>query len=325
MGDEVVAVRLAAERPTVEIQCHGGSAAIESVVAAFEAAGARRRHGGDLGPGPTEDPIAADALNDLPHAPTLRTAEVLLDQVHGALRREVDRLLRDLERGAVPRARLEALIQRSAIGLRLLTGWKVVIAGRPNVGKSRLFNALAGFARAIVDPTAGVTRDVVTFRTAFGGWPIELADTAGVRSTDDPIESLGIARSRREQTGADLVLLVLDRSEPLRAEDRELIDSMPGALLVVNKSDLPAAWDHRESLPESSSIVILSAERGEGIVGLVGAIAGHLVPDSPAPGDPVPFRTAHLEALRHTRAGLVAGDRAGAVEWLAGMNSGHPR
>ncbi len=76
-------------------------------------------------------------------------------------------------------AEIEALVRHSHVGLRLLNGWRVVIAGRPNVGKSRLFNALAGFARAIVDPTPGTTRDVVSFKTSFAGWPIELVDTAG--------------------------------------------------------------------------------------------------------------------------------------------------
>src|SRR5206468_12815742 len=130
---------------------------------------------------------------------------------------------REVESGAAgPLDGLDRVIRRAAVGLRLISGWKVVIAGRPNVGKSRLFNAMAGFARAIVDPTPGVTRDVVTFRTAFGGWPVELADTAGLRATEDAIESMGIARSRREQVDADLVLLVLDRSELLQPTDHEL-------------------------------------------------------------------------------------------------------
>jgi tRNA modification GTPase len=325
LGDEVVGVRVASETPTVELQCHGGSAAIASVITTLEAAGARRWDDQDIEPGPTDDPIAAEAWSDLPHAPTLRTAEILLDQVHGALRQAIDCLLRELECGAVPMGGLDALIRRAAVGLRLLSGWKVVIAGRPNVGKSRLFNALAGFARAIVDPTPGVTRDVVTIRTAFGGWPIELADTAGLRSTDDPVESLGIARSRREQTGADLVLLVLDRSEPLRSEDRALIAATSGALVIANKSDLAPAWDACEALPVLLSGMTLSAERGAGIAELVAAIVRHVIPDSPGPGDAVPFRAAHLEVLRRARACVIAGDRAGAVQLLAAMNSGCPQ
>ena len=77
---------------------------------------------------------------------------------------------------------LEILIKRSEVGLRLVSGWRVVLAGRPNVGKSRLLNALAGYDRAIVDPTPGTTRDVVTIRTALDGWSVELSDTAGLRA-----------------------------------------------------------------------------------------------------------------------------------------------
>ena len=110
----------------------------------------------------------------------------------------------------------------------------MVIAGRPNVGKSRLFNALVGFARAIVDPTAGTTRDVVSHKAAFKGWPVELADTAGLRESFDPLESIGIERSRREQQQADLVVLVLDRSVPLQPIDRELIVANPAAIAIRN-------------------------------------------------------------------------------------------
>jgi tRNA modification GTPase len=320
LGDEVVAVRLESATPVVEIHCHGGSAAVRSVVAALEAAGARPWFGGESGPG--DDPIAAEALADLPHAPTLRTAEILLDQVQGALGRELERLRHETQRGSGPALeRLDALIGRGTVGLRLVTGWKVVISGRPNVGKSRLFNAMAGFARAIVDPTPGVTRDVVTFRTAFGGWPIELADTAGLRETEDAIERLGIARTRRAQQDADLAIIVLDRSEPLPTIDRELIGADSGALLVANKSDLPPAWAPETTFAGSSSIATVSAERGEGLDELIAAIVRRLVPDPPAAGDAVPFRAHHLVALHRVRDCLLAADLEGASRRLAAIET----
>ena len=136
------------------------------------------------------------------------------------------------------------------------------------------------------------TRDVVTVRTAFGGWPVELADTAGIRRTEDPLESLGIARSRREQQSADLVLLVLDRSEPLQPIDHDLIEANPGALLVVNKSDLPPAWDH-EVARRILGLAKVSAERGEGLEELIATVVRRLVPDPPDPGSgPLPHRSA---------------------------------
>jgi tRNA modification GTPase len=349
-GDEVVAVRLDTAIPTVEIQCHGGAAAVASVVAALQAAGARRWESDGLDPGSGDDPIATQALDDLSRATTLRTAEVLLDQAQGALRQELVRLSSDLECGAgSPLTRLDELIQWAAVGLRLIPGWTVVIAGRPNVGKSRLFNALVGFARAIVDPTPGVTRDVVTFPTAFGGWPVELADTAGLRRTGDAVESIGIDRARRAQERADLVLLVLDRSEALQPEDRELIAWHEGAMLVANKADLPAAWDPRELSRElqrerqataayevrpardprglnraSTAIAMVSAESGEGIAELIAAIVDRLVPDPPTPGDAVPFRADHLDALVSARADLLAGDPTAAARRLAAIDGVPP-
>ncbi len=309
LGDEVVAVRIPAMTPTVEIQTHGGTAATRSIVSTLEAAGALPCSGQEVESSPTEDPIAVQARTDLPYAPTLRTAEILLDQAQGALRREIEclRLETQVETGS-PLARLDALIDRAAVGLKLIAGWKVVIGGRPNVGKSRLFNALAGFARTIVDPTPGVTRDIVNFRTAIGGWPVKLVDTAGLRGTEDPIEEIGIARARREQQDADLVLLVLDRSEPLQPMDRELIESTSGALLVANKSDLPSSWDRCEGLEVSPRFLTVSAETGEGIAALIDAIGGRLVPNPPAPGEPVPFRIDQLRGLEQARACVSGGN-----------------
>ncbi len=325
-GDEVVAVRIPAVTPTVEIQTHGGTAAVRSVVSALEAAGALTWTGSESGSKSSDDPIAAQALVDLPQAPTLRTAEILLDQAQGVLRGELDRLRLEMQLGTGSTlARLDALIGRADVGLRLIDGWKVVIAGRPNVGKSRLFNALAGFARAIVDPTPGVTRDIVTFRTAVDGWPVELADTAGLRGTDDAIERMGVARARRQQQEADLVLLVLDRSESLQPMDRELIGSNARALLVANKSDLPPAWDSSEDCAGFPAIAMVSAECGTGVSGLVATIAERLVPNPPSPGEPVPFRADHLRDLEAARACLSAGNRAGAESWLAAIGGAVPR
>jgi tRNA modification GTPase len=203
-----------------------------------------------------------------------------------------------------------------------LDGWSVVIAGRPNVGKSRLFNALVGFARAIVDPAAGTTRDVVSHRAVFGGWPVELADTAGVRESLDPVESIGIERSRREQERADLVVLVLDRSAPLQPIDHDLIASHPTAILAANKSDLPPAWHADELGVQSTPIVTVSAQNGDGLADLIDAIGRKLVPEPPANGVAVPFRRGQIEQLHRIRLSLLAGDRTEAVGQLDQMVQG---
>src|SRR5262249_28294725 len=153
---------------------------------------------------------AVEAELDLARAPTVRTAEILLAQAQGTLDAELRRLIR-LVNDAPPAALagIERLSRRAELGTRLVAGWSGALAGRPNAGKSRLLTALAGYERAIVDPTPGTTRDVVTVRTAFDGWPAELADTAGLRASDEPIEASGIALARARQASADLVLLVL--------------------------------------------------------------------------------------------------------------------
>jgi tRNA modification GTPase len=324
VGDEVVAVRLEGSTDSVEIQCHGGSAAVEMVLGALEAAGAIRWRGSP----PVENErsrcrLVAEALEDLSRAPTVRTAEILLDQVQGALAGELARLIRAIDQEpALALAGVDALIERAALGLRLLSGWKIVVAGRPNVGKSRLLNALAGYSRAIVDPTPGTTRDVVRLRTALGGWPVEIADTAGLRATDDLVERLGIERARREQHDAALVILVLDRSEPLSTIDRELIDETRGALLVANKSDLPPAWLAGDPRLETPAIATVSAERGDGITSLIAEIVRRLVPDPPPPGGPVPFRAAQLDTLAQARESLLQGDFARAANLLGSMIGG---
>ena len=176
-----------------------------------------------------------------------------------------------------------------------------------------------GFSRSIVDPTPGTTRDVVSFTASFAGWPVELADTAGVRRAVDPIEALGVERSLREQEQADLVLLVVDRSQPLQPIDREFVATHPAALLVGNKSDLPTAWRDVDLGPMSGSIVTVSAATGDGLEVLIEAIVKRLVPEAPPIGAAVPFRQEQVESLRQIKASLVAGDREAAIKELSMM------
>lgn len=322
MGDDVVAVLLDEPIETVEFQCHGGMAAAELVLKALEEAGAERCASDHLVAATIDDPIIAEATLDLCHAPTVRTAEILLEQAEGALGRELASLAGLIDRDPSPAPallRLDELIARSSAGLRLIQGWKVVIAGRPNVGKSRLLNALAGFTRAIVDPTPGTTRDVVTLKIALDGWPIELSDTAGLRAAADPIEAEGIARAERQQQEADLRLVVFDRSEPLQPCDWELVGCACPAIVVINKSDLPTAWQPTDLDAGSRPVVTVSAERGDGIPELSAEIIRSLVPTAPAPGDAVPFRPRHVEALERARRCLNEGHRPGAKTVLESL------
>src|SRR5205085_3417658 len=135
-------------------------------------------------------------------------------------------------------------------GRLIREGLQVAIVGPPNVGKSSLFNALVGAARAIVTDVAGTTRDLVTESVDVEGVRITLVDTAGVRDAVEPIELEGVARTRAAARVADLVVLVADRSQPLPQHDG--IGSDRPVIFVANKSDLPAAWSDADFVNVSS-------------------------------------------------------------------------
>ena len=321
MGDEVVAVVIADEPPEVEVYAHGGAAAVALVVEALVSEGAEVRRPVAWVRHDARAAIAAEAFVDLARASTVRTAEILLEQAQGALEADIREALDALaDHPAEAIGFLDALLDLARVGLRLIAGWRVVLAGRPNVGKSRLLNALAGYDRAIVDAMPGTTRDVVTARTALEGWPVELADTAGLRPSDDPIETSGVALARARQGEADLVLVVLDRSEPLTDIDRAVVSEHARGLIVANKCDLPAAWS-----PADLGAVAVSAQHGDGIEELVAGIASRLVPDLPPPSRGVPFRASQVRRLQAARNALVEGDHGTAIRNLAAMCSDLPR
>ena len=319
-GDEVVALVCHANPPEVEFHCHGGPAPVEMVLQAVLKSGARLCMAQDWLNYKAGNSLIAEALADLASAPTLRTAEILLDQAQGALVRDlvgVVRLLILESPAGLPI--LQDLIDRGEVGTRLIRGWSIALAGRPNVGKSRLLNALAGYERAIVDPTPGTTRDVLSVRTAFEGWPVELFDTAGIRESPEPVEAAGIAMARAQQASSDLTMLILDRSEPLTSADRALIQSNATTLIVANKTDLPAAWE-----PWDQQIVCISAERADGLDQLGKEIVKCLVREVPGQGVGVPFRPAHLVALNKARAAAIDarwGDASTVIRSLFDFNS----
>ena len=132
------------------------------------------------------------------------------------MRRAIEQIESSLQAGAKDAARqqIEALLAHAATGLHLIRPWQVVVAGQPNVGKSSLINAIAGYQRAIVHSTPGTTRDIVSVQTAMDGWPVEISDTAGLRETGEKIEQAGIDLARQKILAADLIVLVFDNSLP---------------------------------------------------------------------------------------------------------------
>ncbi|WP_152052315.1 GTPase [Tautonia marina] len=306
-GDEVVALILKdnSRLDEVEFQCHGGPAAVAMVVEALEQVGVCQRSADDWVRVQQSSLVRALAHHDLAHAETDRVARHLLAQAQGALDEALDAIrsrLSDDPSEAIER--LNMLIDRAEVGCHLVSGWRVALAGRPNVGKSRLLNALAGYGRAIVSSTPGTTRDVVTARIAIDGWPVEVADTAGLRVTQDPIEAGGVSLARSRHGGADLVLLILDQSEPFTETDRGLIKDYENALIVCNKRDLVAVWEPDASWGEVKRI---SAERGDGLESLVATISRRLVPDPPQAGEAIPFREPQRQHLIEVRRLLQAG------------------
>jgi tRNA modification GTPase len=301
--EELVVGVVSAEE--VEVHCHGGMAAAAAILAALAAAGCRVESWQEQIAAAEADPIVAAALIALADARTERTAAILLDQYHGALRRELEQIWHLIPSDSPQAlARLQSLLSRSNLGQHLTQPWRVVLTGAPNVGKSSLINALLGYQRAIVFDQPGTTRDVLTATTAIDGWPVELADTAGLREGGDPIESAGVARALRQVAAADLVVEVLDASSghrESRVESRESVGALK--LLVYNKCDL--CVPPQEADPTELRI---SAKTGMGIDALIQAIGSRLVPSPPPRGAGVPFTELQVAAIKEATVSLENGD-----------------
>ena len=177
---------------------------------------------------------------------------------------EESQLLEGIRRGE---AALSQLLEGFERGRMYREGLVTVIAGRPNAGKSTLMNLLSGCQRSIVTQYAGTTRDVVEETVMLAGVPLRLADTAGLRDTDDPVESIGVRAARQRLETAQLVLAVFDSSQALEKEDRELMNALEGvpSIAIVNKTDLPSQIAVEEIQARFEKTVFLSAATGEGL------------------------------------------------------------
>jgi tRNA modification GTPase len=280
------------------IHCHGGIAACEAVLQALERQGVERIDWKEWTKQSNPAQISlADALTE-------RTALILLDQLQGAYEQELIEIRALIETHAADAStlqRLEDLIGRGSIGLHLTEPWRVVIAGHPNAGKSSLLNALLGFQRSITSPQPGTTRDVVTARTAFDGWPIELRDTAGLRTASDEIESIGVALAKQELQTADLVLYLIPADKPAQEVEQQLASlrtlQQSPLLVVRTKADLPGE-------PAADGFAV-SALTGAGLAKLSAAIVQRMIGDAPLPGAPTPLSPAHLQELQEMREAII--------------------
>ena len=276
------------------------------------------------------DLVQAEAVADLIDAVTPLQARVAFDQLEGTLTgavHAIDAQLFDLvakleasldfpdegfhfitRSNAVAdlqqvRDELAALANDGRRGRLIREGRLVVIAGRPNVGKSSLFNALVGTSRAIVTPLAGTTRDLLTEQLDVCGVPITLVDTAGLRASTDAIEEEGVRRAEHARAGAALTLLVLDGSQALTDDDQRLLKEVDDTYLVIaNKSDLESAWQAESTLP-------VSATTGAGLdalrTAIVTALSGAASEDWKDP--PRLSNLRHLQQVEHS---LMAVERS---------------
>ncbi len=353
--DEVVATWFKAphsytREDVVELSAHGSPVLLQRIVELALRAGARLAEPGEFTLraylNGRLDLVQAEAVVDLVNAVTPLQARAAMDQLEGTLTSrisEISSVLFDLT------ARLEASIDFSEeefhfvtadeveagmiavsdalatlsadgrAGRMLREGGMVVISGRPNAGKSSLFNALMGSSRAIVTDIPGTTRDTLTERVDIGGVPVTLVDTAGLREPGDAIEAEGIRRARAAQAVAALSIAVLDGSQPLVAEDRALLRSCPHRVIAISKSDLVPMWESDASISEADRPVRVSTVTGQGIAELRDRIADALSARDVWRDPPAISNVRHLELVDRASAAVQivrSLARSGATEEL---------
>ena len=290
---------------TAEISCHGGLYITKRVLRAALDAGAFPAEAGEF----TKraflngklDLAAAESVMSLIGASGKQAATAALSTLDGNLSREIrkcaddiigicaslsawvdypDEDIEDTNAGDMlpvfekTKSALADIIRRYDCGRAVTDGIDAVIVGKPNVGKSTLMNMLTGFERSIVTDIAGTTRDVVEEKIVLGEIIMRVADTAGIRETENVVENIGVILAKRRLERAELVLAVFDSSMPINSDDLDIIEQCRGkkAIALLNKSDLPMAADRKIIDDSFSYTVELSASTGEGRDSLENAV-----------------------------------------------------
>ena len=260
----------------VEIQCHGGIQSLKTILGLTFAKGARPAEPGEFTKraflNGRMDLAQAEAVMDIINARSKEALKLAIRQQKGQLSTEI-RHIRDALKDVVVHleavidypeediedvtfdevknciitglASVNNLLSRAHTGKIMREGLLTAIVGRPNVGKSSLLNCLLREERAIVSEIPGTTRDIIQEQMLIEGIPLVLADTAGIRKTDDFVESIGVEKTKEILASSELAVVVLDGSEPLRIEDKEILSSIEGRehVVIVNKVDLPCLLD----------------------------------------------------------------------------------
>jgi tRNA modification GTPase len=346
--DDVVATRFPAPHSytgdeVVEISAHGSPVVLRAFVDAAVLAGARLAEPGEFTLraflNGRIDLVQSEAVADLIDAATPLQARTAFDQLEGTLTRriaEIDAALFDvvarleasldfpdegyhfIEPTSLQAAlgdvvdRIDALLRDARRGRTIREGAQVVIAGRPNVGKSSIFNKLAGHSRAIVTPVPGTTRDLVSEAVDIGGIAVTLVDTAGVHDTSDVVEREGVDRARQAAGVATLLIVVLDQSEPLCEDDRQMLAATAARerLVVRNKIDLGCEWEPN-ALDEAT--IDVSATTGAGLNELRARITQRLTDREELRDAPAISNARHIDLLMRARDHLVRAAAAGAA------------
>jgi len=332
---------------TIELSCHGGTYVLGQVLSAVLTAGARHAEPGEFTLraflNGRMDLAQAEAVADLIQARSARALRSALQQREGFLSRRIAALRRqaleaaatieawlELDEDESPpdagslraslsqcAASIESLLRTSEVGKIVREGFRIAIVGRPNVGKSTLLNALAGRDRALVTPTAGTTRDVVSDTITLGGFNLTLYDTAGIRPAKGMVEEAGIQRAIEMASQADGVLFVLDARRGFTTGDQAVLQSINRPLIAV-------LWNKRDAVPESrlrklldtqiatndvTPVLTVSALTGAGLDVLESVLNQHVRQASESSENEIVVRERHAEALRRALESLQASFR----------------
>jgi len=325
----------------VEVSCHGSPVILRRVLDQTQSLGARIAEPGEFSLRACKNGkmnlSQAEAIRDLINAQTDAAAALAARQLNGELSTALipakEKLIQiivrlesalefvedDLPHIQVKELRRELtdvigivgqLAGTFAVGRAFREGMKVAIVGRPNVGKSSLFNRLVGLDRAIVTDIAGTTRDSISESIVLGGVPVLLVDTAGIREATDRIEEIGIERTQQAMADSDLLVVVIDGTAPVSSDDRAIVANARTVrtVVAVNKCDLVSKPDIHTQLADTLQVVHVSALTGEGLDKLVAAILrpfGNF--DSEAVGVLV-TDSRHYDLLRRTVCALEESD-----------------
>lgn len=337
----------------VEINCHGGIVVVNQILQLVLRQGARLAEPGEFTKraflNGRVDLSQAEAVMDLIRAKTDKAMNLAINQLDGNLSRLIRQLRQEiletlaqvevnidypeyddveelttrllLEKANQVQKQIQALLQTAPQGKILREGLSTAIIGRPNVGKSSLLNHLLREEKAIVTDIAGTTRDVIEEYVNVRGVPLKLVDTAGIRETEDIVEKIGVERSRKALSEADLILLVLNQSESLTTEDKQLLDITSGnkRIILLNKTDLPSRINQEDLVPylENEPALPISVLTSEGLDQLEQAIADLFFGGNTGDKD-----ASYLSNTRHIA--LLEKAEQSLAEVIQGIESGMP-